>query len=338
MELDKPTYVQIEKELNEYKELLWQLSDEYKVNLGNAEKLVAEEKEKYKELEKSIGIPGEKDSSDFLSLLGLPACILDNSGNVSKHNNKFKFLIELLGFEIEDINNISVLFKKGKTSEIQERFDGYVKSDDGLLQSLFSVENQFQSTVNLVVRVYRSENENQHLALFVELSANEVKSLCSGISIPGVQAKAVNIEKSSEIVYDDLSILKTDIAIFTEKFELLEDISKSAEFSNDKNEISSALLQSIKRTFNLDNLRNKILEKLQLSFKTFIFQINHKYPELTNNEEKHCMLIKAGLTYKEIAAIMGVSINGVKIARNRLRKKFDLENETKTSDFIDNIF
>jgi DNA-binding CsgD family transcriptional regulator len=48
-------------------------------------------------------------------------------------------------------------------------------------------------------------------------------------------------------------------------------------------------------------------------------------------------LIKAGLTYKEIASIMGISINGVKIARNRLRKKFELENETKTSDFIDKI-
>ena len=87
----------------------------------------------------------------------------------------------------------------------------------------------------------------------------------------------------------------------------------------------------------MDILRNKILEKIQSTYKSFIFHINQKYPELTNNEEKHCMLIKAGLTYKEIAALMGVSINGVKIARNRLRKKFDLENETKTSDFIDGI-
>jgi DNA-binding CsgD family transcriptional regulator len=49
------------------------------------------------------------------------------------------------------------------------------------------------------------------------------------------------------------------------------------------------------------------------------------------------MLIKAGLTYKEIAAMMDISINGVKIARNRLRKKLNIENDIKTSDFINSF-
>lgn len=53
MSENKPAYEQLEQELNEYKELLWQLSDEYKVNLGAAEKELAEIKEKYKQLESS---------------------------------------------------------------------------------------------------------------------------------------------------------------------------------------------------------------------------------------------------------------------------------------------
>jgi DNA-binding CsgD family transcriptional regulator len=353
MENDKPTYEQIEKELDEYKELLWQLSDEYKVNLGAAEKKLEEERIRLQELEKEIEnrkdttnvtisesvtpeIEEVNTSNDILSQLGLPACILDGNGKIIKHNNKFKFLVELIGFEIEELENISVLFVKNKIEGLQEKFNKYVQSDDGVLQSLYKVENQFQSLVNLVIRVYRNADDNQHLALFVELSANEIVNLGADKE-ETVTEKKVETPKKLEPSTDIVPELKTEIAIFTEKYELLDEILKFEELSKEKNELNVSLTQSLKRSFNLEILRNKILEKLQAQFKTFIFQINQKYPELTNNEEKHCMLVKAGLSYKEIAALMGVSINGVKIARNRLRKKFDLENETKTSDFIEGI-
>jgi DNA-binding CsgD family transcriptional regulator len=336
MENEKPTYEQVEQELNEYKELLWQLSDEYKENLGNAEKQIEIERQKFKVLEQSISSQQSEPTGDYLSLLGLPACILDNDGNIQKHNNKFKFLVELIGFEIEDVKNISVLFNKSNQKDIKDRFTGYLSSDEGLLQSLFRTQNQFQGLINLIVRVYRHENEQEHLALFVELNANEVQNICSD-NKTNLPEKDVENRKAEDIQSGDLIEIKADIAIFAEKYELLEEISKMPEFSASKSEISLTILQSLKRTFNLENSRTKIVEKLQVIYKSFLLQINQKYPELTTNEEKHCMLIKAGLTYKEIAAIMSVSINGVKIARNRLRKKFDLENETKTSDFIDNI-
>ena len=239
MEDGKPTYKQIEQELNEYKELLWQLSDEYKVNLGTAEKKVEEEKAKIKVLESKIETEKEKPEnleenietideqapSDFLKHLGLPACVLDNEGKIVKHNNKFKFLVELIGYEIEEVENISDLFKKNKEEGLQEKFVKYTKSDDGVLQSLFKVENQFQSLISLVIRVYRNTEENQHLALFVELSANEIKSL-------GTEKESIFLEKSELTVKkidqqtEILGELRTEIAIFTEKYELLEEISK----------------------------------------------------------------------------------------------------------------
>jgi DNA-binding CsgD family transcriptional regulator len=336
MEDDKPTYEQVEKELNDYKELLWQLSDEYKLNVTNAEKQVQIEQERYQQLERSL--LSNTNTPEFLSLLGLPACLLDNDGKILKYNNKFKFLVELIGFEFEEIGNFSSLFEKNLEADLNEKFNNYLKGDEGILQFLFSTENPYRGTINLVVRIYRQENDNQYLALFVELNSNEIRSLHSAIKANILEEKEPEKKQAVEVFPDDFLSIKTEIAIFAEKFELLEEILKSPEFVHEKNEISSNMVQSIKRLFNIDQLRNKIVEKLQISLKTFLFQINQKYPELTNNEEKHCMLIKAGLTYKEIAAIMGVSINGVKIARNRLRKKFDLENETKTSDFIDSIF
>ncbi len=337
MENDKATYEEIEKELNEYKGLLWQLMDEYKLNLGNAEKLLEEEQLKCQELQKNIGEISPEESGDFLSKLGLPACIFDNNGQLIKHNNKFKFLVELLSLEVESISNISVLFDLNKLDGLTQKFNDFIKKEEGLLQSLFRVENPFQGTINLLVRIYTFEEQSKHLAIFIELSKQEIKNLCVDRKSELTQSEWDISDENISLVDEDLAALKTDIAVFSEKYDLFDEISKSGDFSSENKAVFKPLLDTIRRSFNLDSTRTRIVDKLQVHFKSFILHINQSYPELTNNEEKHCMLIKAGLTYKEIASIMGISINGVKIARNRLRKKFELENETKTSDFIDKI-
>jgi DNA-binding CsgD family transcriptional regulator/CRISPR/Cas system-associated protein endoribonuclease Cas2 len=337
MENSKPTYGQIEQELNEYKELLWQLMDEYKLNLGNAEKQLEAERAKFAEHENTKSETGGTSVPGFLPLLGLPACLFDKSGRICGHNNKFKFFVELLGFEIEDIEIFSDILKKSKNENLQERFKTYLAQDEGLMQCMFTIENQFQGIINIVLRVYYNEENKNYLAFFVELNKNDLVHLCtnSGSKNATKTPEVLNVTNQNQL--EELRGLRSEIEIFTEKSELYEEILKSPEFSPENSEISKALLYSLKKIFNLENHRNKILEKLHTHFKSFVGNINRQYPELTSNEEKHCLLIKAGLTYKEIAAIMSVSINGVKIARNRLRKKFDLENETRTSEFIENI-
>ena len=96
MEETKATYEEVENELNEYKELLWQLSDEYKENVTAAEKKVEDEVNKRVLLEKKLITNKTEDGNSYISSLGLPACILDKDGKIVKFNNKFKFLIELL--------------------------------------------------------------------------------------------------------------------------------------------------------------------------------------------------------------------------------------------------
>ncbi len=338
MDNEKPTYEAIEQELNDYKELLWQLSDEYKLNMGNAEKKIVEEQEKYIELQNKIALesPGGT-SKDFLPKLGLPACIIDKEGKITRHNNKFKFLVELLSFEIEEISHLNQLFDIDKQDGMPEKFRNYIKNEEGILQSFFMVENAFKGIINLLVRIYNIGEGNQHLALFIELNKNEISSLLPKQNLTEIEkTKKVEIFPSPEET-DDLGSLRTEIAVFSEKYELFEEIIKSPELLNEKDQNIKTIRTALSQAFNLENSRNKILDKLNSQFKAFIAHINQTHPELTTNEEKHSMLVKAGLTYKEIAAIMDISINGVKIARNRLRKKFDLENETKTSDFIDQL-
>ena len=337
MENNKPSYESLEQELNEYKAMLWELSDEYRLNMGNIEKQLQDKDLQLIELGKKTEQTIPEVRFNFLTSLGLPACVLSNQGVIIKYNNKFKFLIELLGIEFEDISNISVLLSKDKEGNLDEKLNTYFTSEDGVFQSLFQVENSFQGIINLILRVYKFESGNEHLALFIELHKTEITGLNQSSS-PAKEIEANNDITRTLDGDSEINILKADVAVFAEKYDVYAEVVKIFEDTK-KYQLESleTLQNAIKQTFNLDQTRNKLLEKINNLFKDFVLLIRQKYPDLTPNEEKHCMLIKAGLTYKEISAIMDISINGVKIARNRLRKKLDLENDTKTSEFIDKV-
>ena len=335
MENGKPSYEEIEKELNEYKDLLWQLSDEYKENLGAAEKKLAELQEKYQDSD-SIESKAESELSDsFIKQLGLPACMLDHEGNILSYNNKFKFLIELLSFEIEDVVNISFLLQRDSTHSLLKKYEEFQSTDSGLFQSVYKIRNAFQGLINILLRIYRFEEKTSSLALFIELNPNEIEDLTGSPTPDIIEEPVDNIQIKEQD--PETNVLKTDIAIFAEKYEVFSELIKLFNVIKgnlQKEGKSDNIHKEIINLFAMENTRAKILEKLSTQYKKFRNEFSGQYPELTSNEEKHFLLIKAGLTYKEIASIMDISINGVKIARNRLRKKLNLENETKTSEFI----
>ena len=338
MSENKPSYEQIEQELNEYKELLWQLSDEYKVNLGAAEKELAELKERHKQLENSKeATPAQQQNSisSFISQLGLPACVINQEGKIIEYNNKFKFLIELLSFDIEDIKDITYLLSKDAGNKLTEKYKAFQQNDEGLFQSIFRVKNAFQGIINILLRIYNVKENTDSLALFIELHKLEIADL--GIDRPELEEKKQeNTEAQKVETSEEEDQLVTEITVFSEKYEVYSEVLKLfGKKGRKKTEVEpESIYKEMVGAFNMQATRKKLIEKLKSQYKSFTQNFNNRFPELTSNEEKHCMLIKAGLTYKEIAAIMDISVNGVKIARNRLRKKLNLENEVKTSDFI----
>lgn len=340
MEDNKPSYEEVKNELNEYKELLWQLSDEYKENVAIAEKKAEEELNKRLLVEKELTNGKIAGDSIYINSLGLPACILDNDGNIVSFNNKFKFLIELLFLDVEETNSIQKLLEKGRNKNLTKGFSGYLNGDKSLYQSIYSIENSFQGIINLILRIYRNENNEEHLAIFVELHKQELESLnisefAEKTNASNKEQKELPPEKNAE------NQILTDIKSYVQRYEIsLQLLSFINKKINDKKEninLIRDIYNKIEKVFGLNKEGKDLLIRLETEYSTFLNNLKKEYNTLTANEEKQCMLIKAGLTYKEIAALMEISVNGVKIARNRLRKKLKLDSATKTGDFIMNI-
>ncbi|MNX99938.1 hypothetical protein D3C86_1324160 [compost metagenome] len=71
--------------------------------------------------------------------------------------------------------------------------------------------------------------------------------------------------------------------------------------------------------------------------KNFQQKLKEKYPEISQNELKICTLIKMNLSIKEMANILNISPDSVKMARYRLRKKLGLKTEDNLASFIQSL-
>lgn len=67
---------------------------------------------------------------------------------------------------------------------------------------------------------------------------------------------------------------------------------------------------------------------------SFFENLKVSHPDLSQGDLKLCALISLNLSMKEMAELMGISPESVKMARHRLRKKLNLNTEENLSDFV----
>jgi tetratricopeptide (TPR) repeat protein/DNA-binding CsgD family transcriptional regulator len=79
-------------------------------------------------------------------------------------------------------------------------------------------------------------------------------------------------------------------------------------------------------------------EEFELRFQQvhteFYTHLRMEFPDLTNNEIRLCAFFRLNMTTKEIAAITYQSLNSIKVARYRLRKKLHLTQDQSLSYFL----
>lgn len=82
-----------------------------------------------------------------------------------------------------------------------------------------------------------------------------------------------------------------------------------------------------------ESLDHEIWNEFEIRFKQvnakFYEKLNKLYPDLTANERRLCAFLSLDMTSKEISAITAQSLNSIKVARNRLRKKLQLTHSDK---------
>lgn len=71
--------------------------------------------------------------------------------------------------------------------------------------------------------------------------------------------------------------------------------------------------------------------------KGFFTNLKKKIPDLTPSEVRFLALTKLRLSSKEMASMLGISTNAIRLYRHRLRKKLDLDKEDMIEELVNNL-
>lgn len=66
----------------------------------------------------------------------------------------------------------------------------------------------------------------------------------------------------------------------------------------------------------------------------FSRNITRKFSDLTPGELRHCILIRLGMSNKDMASVLFQSPDSIKVARSRIRRKLGISNETNLQSFL----
>jgi tetratricopeptide (TPR) repeat protein len=154
---------------------------------------------------------------------------------------------------------------------------------------------------------------------------------------------AVIFEKEKQRIENELASAKTILDEYIqnmeEKNKLLEEFKTDVEgFKNiyDKERIEK-LEYLNKATILTDEDWNKFKQLFEQVHKDFFKRLKEKLPDLTQSEIRLVSLTKLEIGTKQMAGILGVSFDTIKVSRHRLRKKLGLSEENTLENIANSI-
>ncbi|WP_430928713.1 tetratricopeptide repeat protein [Polaribacter marinivivus] len=151
------------------------------------------------------------------------------------------------------------------------------------------------------------------------------------------KTKQIEIEKTKELLELKNKELAASALQLIEKDEFLKDLKAKVREGGDKLKVHE--LNKVLRSVSVNN--NKNWEEFRARFievnKDFYDQIFEKFPKLSQGDQKICALIKLNFSSKEMARLLGISVESVHTVRHRIRKKMNLPRSVNLEDYINSL-
>jgi len=144
----------------------------------------------------------------------------------------------------------------------------------------------------------------------------------------------LEIQKTEEVLMVKNKELTTSTLQAIEKEELLKE-TKEELIKQKKNPNPTEIGKIIKR---IEHSVQLSWEEFELRFMAvnqgFYEKLKTQFPNLSQNDHKTCALIKLNFSSKDIAKLLGISVESVHTSRYRIRKKMNLSRSINLEDYI----
>ena len=151
------------------------------------------------------------------------------------------------------------------------------------------------------------------------------------------KSKELEIQKANDLLRLKNKELATSALQLVEKDEFLKELKNKLRSGGEQLKVSE--INKVLQSISISNTNN--WEQFRLRFtavnEEFYGKLTEKYPKLNQSDHKICALIKLNFSSKDMARLLGISVESVHTTRYRLRKKLELSRSENLEDFIANL-
>ena len=209
-------------------------------------------------------------------------------------------------------NEIALLEKEKRINAINFNFMLFIFLVIVVLAILIVVRQRMKAKKEQIIRHKNMELHKTQQ----ELMKAEIKSKDNDLT-----NFALHLVQKNQILQE----LKKDLKLLSNNTE--------KETSKKLRDLSLHVQQSLQIQQDLEEFQQKVDQ----TYSDFYAKLKEKYPSLTKNEERLCVMLRLNLSSKEIASINNISLKAVEMSRYRLRKKCNIENSEILPNFLQNL-
>jgi DNA-binding CsgD family transcriptional regulator len=242
-------------------------------------------------------------------------------------------------------------FRKAyESSELMNKIKEEYNSRNNIGDIEDVIQNRIISSKNYELNLQRKELDIKrlNLSLTIAISLFAVTLLLSLYiyyiinsrrKLLFLKSKQVLIEKEKEFIDKELVNVATYV---NSRNEMLDNIQNSLTraYKLPEKEIASEIR---KINMYIRNLQTKnedvesIMNKIEKINRGFVMRISELHPDLTRNDKKIALLLRANLSTKQIATLMDCSPKSVNMARYRMRTHLNLSSDTNLVAYLKSL-
>lgn len=198
--------------------------------------------------------------------------------------------------------------------------------------------------VTLVAIQERKRRNKATEALSAQKALSDAKIQNIELEQKALQTQLENKRLKEEQFYLELEARSQDLTTKTlhiiQKNRLLKDlreqIGQLEKESKMKAEVVNKLSNSIDKGFQFDREWEHFQDSFNQVHDDFSIRIKKDFPELTHSEIRLCALIRMSIPSKDIATILGITPESLRVSRYRLKKKLNSDSVNNLKDYLIN--
>ncbi len=206
-------------------------------------------------------------------------------------------------------------------------------------QDLHEKNKQFFESQNRLSEAELKSRKLEEENLKTEIINRQLEKEKMDAELKGKELEEEHLKQQIEIKTKELS---THTLHIIQKNQLLEDLRGRLDLmakddKRDQKKQIRELIQQINQNFNNDKYWEEFRSTLEQIHHSFFQKLKQYSEDLTSSEMRLISLLKLNLNSTDIATILGISQDSLRVARYRLRKKLNLDQGENLSTFLQGL-